>query len=124
MRSAAAAAVYPVRTVNPALQAFLKMLFILSVLALCLAGYFMATLYYASVLDDRILRGMDEHAVEQICWLGTRRETPLAQTTAAATAELPAAYGKIVVYRIGGFHPIEVVYSTEGKVLATLPAYE
>lgn len=103
---------------------FLVVIFLLSLLALAFAGYFMATLYYASVLDERIRLGMDEPAVEKICWLGTHRDTPLAQTSWAASTELPPAYGKIVVYRIGGFHPIEVVYSTDRKVLMTLPAYE
>lgn len=115
---------YATRPVRPTLRHLLRVLFILSLLALGFAAYFLGTLYYAGVVEQRILRGMDEPAVERLCWLGTHRDTPLAQTTLAITSVVTDAPTRVVVYRIGGFHPIEVVYSPERKVLAALPAYD
>lgn len=115
---------YAIRPVRPALRHFLRALFVFSLFALGFAAYFLGTLYYASVVELRILRGMNEGAVNRLCWLGTHRETPLAQTTLAVTSALAEGPSRVVVYRIGGFHPIEVVYSPEHKVLAALPAYD
>jgi hypothetical protein len=105
-------------------RCWLRLVSAISLLVLGFAAFFMGTLYYASVVDKRIARGMDKDAVDGLCWLGTQRVSSLAQTSLAATMELPAGYASIVIYRIGGFHPIEVVYSSDSKVMAVLPAYE